>query len=105
VGGYSVKDSKNAEIKRWRWYVISVTVLGIILFSLPWIANTYKIALTVPLYAMFVYVYYKYLSLKKGAQAAAAVEEDKPAGRKVSSGMNTAGKPARKNKAAIRKGQ
>ncbi|MDD4334188.1 MAG: hypothetical protein PHY77_01105 [Desulfotomaculaceae bacterium] len=98
-----MKDLKNTEIKRWRLYALLVTVLGIILFSLPWITTTYKIALTVPLYAMFVYVYYKYLSLKKETQAAAAVKENKPDGQKILPGMNTAGKPAQKGKAAVKK--
>ncbi len=91
-----MQDIKDTELKRWRLYVILVTVLGIILFSLPWITPRYKIALTVPLYAMFVYVYYKYLTLKKGFQAAAAEEESKPAGRKIPPGQKTAGKPTGK---------
>ena len=99
-----MKDMKNTEIKKWRRYAILVTVLGIILFSLPWITNTYKIALVFPLYAMFVYVYYKYLSLKKEAQAASAAAEDNPDRQKISSGRNNR-KPAQKGRAAIKKSQ
>ena len=94
-----MKDAKNAEITRWRWYALFVTVLGIILYALPWISNTYKIALTVPLYAMFVYVYYKYISLKKAAQAVAAAEDEGTDRQKISSGQNAAKKPAQKGKA------
>lgn len=100
-----MQDVKKTEITRWRRYAIVVTVLGIILYSLPWITNTYKIALTVPLYAMFVYVYYKYLSLKKEAQAAVAAKEDNPDRQNISSGQNKARKPAQKGKAAGKKAQ
>ncbi|MFX4262001.1 hypothetical protein ACOBQJ_07345 [Pelotomaculum propionicicum] len=100
-----MKDAKNTEITRWRWYALVVTVLGIIMYSLPWISSTYKIALTVPLYAMFVYVYYKYISLKKAAQAGAVAKEDSPDRQKITSGRNTAGKPAQKGKPAAKKGR
>lgn len=94
-----MKDAKNAEITRWRWYALLVTVLGIIMYALPWISSTYKVALTIPLYAMFVYVYYKYISLKKAAQAAAAAEDDGLDRQKISSGQNAAKKPSQQGKA------
>lgn len=100
-----MKDAKNAEIMRWRWYALFVTVLGIIMYALPWISSTYKVALTVPLYAMFVYVYYKYISLKKAAQAAAAAEDESPDRQKISSGQGANKKPAQKGKATGKKGR
>ena len=102
-----MKDLKSTELKRWRWYAILVTVLGILLFAVPWITNRYKIALVIPLYAMFVYVYYRYLTLKKAARTSTVGEEDNPARQKVSSsvGRKSTGKPGRKNKVAVKKGQ
>ena len=102
-----MKDLKNTELKRWRWYAIFVTVLGILLFSLPWITNRYKIALVIPLYAMFVYVYYRYLTLKKAARTSTVVEGDDSTRQNVSSsaGRNNIGKSGRKNKVAVKKGQ
>lgn len=100
-----MKDAKNTEIKKWRWYVLLVTVLGIILYALPWISSRYKVALTVPLYAMFVYVYYKYMSLRKEVKAAAAAEEDNPDRQKIPSGQNTDKKAAQKAKASGKKGR
>ncbi|MEG3069689.1 MAG: hypothetical protein HQP61_01345 [Peptococcaceae bacterium] len=94
-----MKDLKSTELKRWRWYAIFVTVLGILLFAVPWITNRNKIALVIPLYAMFVYVYYRYLTLKKAARTSTVVEEDNSAGR------NSTGKSGRKSKMAVKKGQ
>ena len=102
-----MKDLKSTELKRWRWYAIFVTVLGILLFAVPWITNRNKIALVIPLYAMFVYVYYRYLTLKKAARTSTVGEEDNPARQKVSSSVcrKSTGKPGRKNKVAVKKGQ
>lgn len=91
-----MKPANNTEMAKWRWYALAVTVLGIILFSLPWIPTRYKYFLTIPLYAMFVYVYYKYMCIKKEAQAAAAAKETSPAPQKNSPGQNK--KPAQKGK-------
>ncbi len=56
------------EVAKWRWFSIGVTLLGIIIISLPWIPGKYKIALGVPVYAAIVFVNYKYICLKKGPQ-------------------------------------
>ena len=64
-------DPGRAEIVKWRWLILLVTVPGIALFSLSLIPGKYKIMLALPLYAMFVYVFYKYLSVRKEASAAA----------------------------------
>ncbi|MDF9409337.1 MAG: hypothetical protein A4E52_00316 [Pelotomaculum sp. PtaB.Bin013] len=55
------------EIKKWRNLALAVTVLGIIVFSLPWIPSKLKFFSAVPLYIIFVYVYYRYICLKKRA--------------------------------------
>ncbi len=62
-------DSVKAELVKWRRLVLLVTVPGVALFSLPWIPGKYKIMLALPLYAMFVYVFYKYLCVKREAAA------------------------------------
>ena len=54
------------EVVKWRWLSLGVTLLGIIIISLPWIPGNYKIALGVPVYAAIVFVNYKYICLKKG---------------------------------------
>lgn len=100
-----MKKTDNPEIKRWRMYALVVTVLGIILYSLPWISSMYKIALTIPLYAMFVYVYYKYISLKKAAQAAAAANEESPDRQKIPQGQSDNKKQAQKGKSTGKKGR
>ncbi|MDD3653645.1 MAG: hypothetical protein PHO01_05600 [Desulfotomaculaceae bacterium] len=56
---------KAGQAQKWRWLALAVTVGGIIVFSLPWIPSDIKFLLALPLYAAFVYVYYKYLCLKK----------------------------------------
>jgi len=60
----------GAEIKKWRNLALAVSVLGIILFSLPWIPSKIKFLSAVPLYIIFVYVYYQYICLKKRALSA-----------------------------------
>ncbi|MDD4238312.1 MAG: hypothetical protein PHT62_07135 [Desulfotomaculaceae bacterium] len=64
----------KSEAAKWGWLSIAVTVLGVTIFTLPWIPDKYKIILAVPVYAMFFYVYYKYLHLKKMAKANAGNE-------------------------------
>lgn len=59
----------KSEAAKWGWLSIAVTVLGVTLISVPWIPGKYRIMLAIPVYAMFFYVYYKYLHLKKMARA------------------------------------
>lgn len=54
-------------MKKWRNLALAVTVLGIIVFLLPWIPSKIKFLSAVPLYIIFVYVYYRYICLKKRA--------------------------------------
>lgn len=65
----------RTEVVKWRWLSLGVTLLGVIIISLPWIPGNYKIALGVPVYAAIVFVNYKYLCLKKGPR-----QEGSPAG-------------------------
>lgn len=57
------------EAKKWRKLALIISVLGVILFSLPMIPNKVKLLAAVPIYLVFVYVYYKYICLKKAALA------------------------------------
>lgn len=66
--------TSRSEATKWGWLSIAVTVLGVAIFTVPWIPNKYKIMLAVPIYAMFFYVYYKYLHLKKMAKTNAGNE-------------------------------
>jgi len=63
-----VKKVDKAEVVKWGWLALAVTISGIIIISLPWIPGRFKIALAVPLYAAIVFVNYKYICLKKGAR-------------------------------------
>jgi len=58
----------KSEAAKWGWLAIAVTVLGVTIFTVPWIPDNYKLTLAVPVYATFFYVYYKYLHLKKAAK-------------------------------------
>jgi len=62
-----VVTSNKVESKKWRNLALAITILGIIVFSLPWIPGKIKFLSAVPLYIIFVYVYYRYICLKKGA--------------------------------------
>ena len=62
-------ESGKAEAAKWRRLIWVVTVPGVVLFSLPWIPSKYKFMLAIPLYAMFVFVFYKYLCVKKEESA------------------------------------
>ncbi|TEB17294.1 hypothetical protein Psfp_00518 [Pelotomaculum sp. FP] len=66
----------KSEAAKWGWLSIAVTVLGVAIISAPWIPDKYKIMLAVPVYAMFFYVYYKYLHLKKMAKANTGAVQD-----------------------------
>lgn len=88
----------KAELVKWRRLVLLVTVPGVALFSLPWIPGKYKIMLALPLYAMFVYVFYKYLCVKR--EAAAVVngsgKQTPPGAVKAGKGNRSVGTPAKK---------
>lgn len=60
-----VKKLDKAEVVKWGWLALAVTLFSIIIISLPWIPGRFKIALAVPLYAAIVFVNYKYICLKK----------------------------------------
>lgn len=64
-----MKTAGKSEAAKWGWLSIAVTALGVALISVPAIPDKYKIMLAIPIYAMFFYVYYKYLHLKKIAKA------------------------------------
>jgi len=100
-----VKVTNNNEISKWRWYALAVTVLGIIVYSLPWLSSRSKILLTIPLYAMFVYVYYKYICLKKAAQPAVSAKEDSPDLQKITPEQNANKNAVRKGKTTSKKGR
>lgn len=53
------------ELKKWRWLALAVSLVGIVFISLPVIPNQTKFFLAIPLYVIFVYVYYQYLCIKK----------------------------------------
>lgn len=101
----SVKGTNNSEITKWRWYALGVTVLGIIVYAIPWEPPKIRYFLFIPLYAVFVYVYYKYICLKKGSQAAASPKEDSPDRKKITSEEIVNKKESRSGKKAIKKGK
>ena len=74
-----------AEAKKWRNLAIGITGLGILVFAIPWESSTTKFYVAMPLYIMFVYVYYKYICLRKAAaQEKEELEErEKQSGAKV----------------------
>jgi hypothetical protein len=88
----------KAELVKWRRLVLLVTVPGVALFSLPWIPGKYKIMLALPLYAMFVYVFYKYLCVKR--EAAAVVNGS---GKQTPPGVIKAGKGNRSTATTAKK--
>lgn len=53
------------EVKKWRNLALLITVLGVILISLPMLPGKVKFYAAIPLYIMFVYTYYQYICLKK----------------------------------------
>ncbi|HPZ43379.1 MAG TPA: hypothetical protein PL078_05190 [Bacillota bacterium] len=91
-------DSAKAELVKWRRLVLLATVSGVAIFSLPWISGRYKIMLALPLYAMFVYVFYKYLCVKREASAGVygSVKQTPP-------GVVKAGKGNRNNATTAKK--
>jgi hypothetical protein len=99
-----MKVTNNTEITRWRWYALAVTLLGIILYAMPWLPDKTKFLLAIPLYILFVYVYYKYICFKKAAQALASPKEDSPERQKLSSVENTNKKENQPGKKTSKKG-
>jgi hypothetical protein len=66
----------KSEAAKWGWLSIIVTVFGVAIFTVPWIPNNFKFMMAIPIYAMFFYVYYKYLHLKKKAKTNAALQDN-----------------------------
>ena len=68
------KDKKKEwflekEAQKWRILAIVITVIGVILFALPVdVPHSTKIYAALPLFAMFVFVYYKYIGLREAAK-------------------------------------
>jgi L-asparagine transporter-like permease len=58
----------DKEAKKWRNLAILITIVGIIVFTFNWETNSTKFYVGIPLYMMFVYVYYKYICLRKAAR-------------------------------------
>ena len=99
-----LKGVNNTEMAKWRWYALAVTVLGIIVYAMPWLPDKTKFLLAIPLYALFVYVYYRYICLKKGAQAASSENDDNPVDQKTLTDQNLNKKSKDKGKSAAKKG-
>jgi hypothetical protein len=55
-----LKKDRKKEMARWRWPVWAVIALGFIIFALP-INERLKLWLMVPLYGLFIFVYYKFV--------------------------------------------
>lgn len=85
---------KAEQAKKWRWLALAVTVGGIIVFSLPWIPTKFKYLLALPLYAAFVYVYYKYICIKKSMVS----EQDQPVEQKITGRTGKTNKRKRNRK-------
>ncbi|MDD4239430.1 MAG: hypothetical protein PHT62_12880 [Desulfotomaculaceae bacterium] len=60
-----MKKVGKKEVAKWRWPVWTVIGLGFLIFALP-INERLKLWLMVPLYGLFIFVYYKYVH-KKGS--------------------------------------
>jgi len=60
-----MKKTNKIEMRKWSWTIWVVIALGVIVFALP-ISEKLKIILSIPLYAMFLFVYYKFMR-KKGS--------------------------------------
>lgn len=59
-----MKKIGKKEVTKWRWPVWVVIGLGFIIFALP-INERFKLWLMVPLYGLFIFVYYKYVHKNK----------------------------------------
>ncbi len=60
-----MNEPGKIELTRWRWITLAVTVLGVLIIAVPWLPNNFKFMLAIPVYLIFVFVYYKYICLKK----------------------------------------
>jgi hypothetical protein len=100
-----LKGINNTEMAKWRWYALAVTVLGIIVYAIPdyLLPDKIKFLLAIPLYAVFVYVYYRYICLKKGAQTALSAKDNNPVDQKTLSEQNLNKKSKGKGKSAAKK--
>lgn len=99
-----LNETNKTEMARWRWYALAITLLGIIIFSLPWIPSKIKFFLTIPLYAVFVYVYYRYICLKKAAKSALSSKDDDPGDQKILPEQNLNKKARKTVKSPAKKG-
>jgi hypothetical protein len=102
-GDIDLKDINNTEMAKWRWYALGITVLGIIVYALPWLPDKIKFLLAIPLYASFVYVYYRYICLKKGSQAALSAKDDSSVDQKALTEHNPNKKSKGRGKSAAKK--
>jgi len=59
-----MKKKGRAETARWSWPVWAVIIAGFIVFALP-ISERVKFWLMIPLWALFFYVYYKFVHKKR----------------------------------------
>ena len=66
---------KEREAAKWRKLALGITIVGVILVAIPWEPLKLKLFTLIPLYLMFVYVYYKYFCLRREARELAAAGE------------------------------
>lgn len=91
-----MNKTDQAELAKWRWTAIFVTVLGIALFAAPWIPKNYKYMMAIPIYAMFFYVYYKYICIKKSCRRAVSNSDKLPVSQEVKKTGHRSGKASNK---------
>ena len=65
---------KEKEAKKWRNLAIIITFVGVLVVALPWDAGVSKVYAAIPIYVMFVYVYYKYIGLRKAVKKESGTE-------------------------------
>jgi len=61
-----MKKTNKVDMRKWSWTIWVVIALGVIVFALP-ISETVKFLLAIPLYAMFLFVYYKFMHKKRSS--------------------------------------
>jgi len=83
-------EEKKKETIRWRNLALGITVVGLLVVAIPWEPAKLKIYAALPLYAMFVYVYYRYLCLKRAGKnnTAEATGDSSPAALAVEQGKD-----------------
>ncbi|HOV78607.1 MAG TPA: hypothetical protein PK728_00750 [Bacillota bacterium] len=59
-----MKKEGKVKPSKWDWRVWAVVIAGFVIFALP-IDPEFKFWLSIPLYAMFAYVYYRFVYKKK----------------------------------------